>query len=591
MQRRTHTCGGLRGTDAGKRVILNGWVARTRDHGGLLFIDLRDRYGKTQVVVRPEDNQELYEKASGFHGEWVVSVEGDVIARPEGTVNRQMDTGEIEVHARSIEVLNQCPPLPFAIEEEEVHASEELRLRYRYLELRRPEMQEVFALRHRFNDIVRNHFTEQGFIEIETPYMVKSTPEGARDYLVPSRVHPGKFYALPQSPQIYKQLLMMAGFDRYYQIARCFRDEDLRSDRQPEFTQVDVELSFPDIEMIFELAESLFGKIFKGTWDVDLPKSFPRYTYAEVMAKYGTDKPDLRFGMPMVNVTEFLRETDFRIVKGAIEKGGIALGICVKGEAGRTRKQIAEFEAVAKEAGLGGILPLKVTDDVATGSLAQHLSLENLHSMIKAMEAQPGDLLLLAVGPREQTQKGLGALRLHLGHELKLIKERDVSIFWVTEFPLFEADPETGEITSSHHPFTGCSEEDIPLLDSNPLNVRSLSYDLVVNGSEVLSGSIRISNPDLQRKVLSLLGIGEKEAERRFGFLLEALQYGAPPMGGFAIGIDRVMMILTDNSIRDVIAFPKTLLAASLMDGCPSEVDEKLLKDLFIKSVQPPDEK
>jgi len=591
MPRRTHTCGELRADDAGKRVILNGWVARTRDHGGLIFIDLRDRYGKTQVVVRPEEDEALYKGASGFHGEWVVSVEGEVALRPSGTANRQMPTGEIEVHARQIEVLNRCPPLPFAIEEEEVHASEELRLRYRYLDLRRPEMQEIFALRHRVGDIVRDHFTGHGFVEIETPHLVKSTPEGARDYLVPSRVHPGKFYALPQSPQIYKQILMVAGFDKYFQIVRCFRDEDLRSDRQPEFTQVDVELSFPDVEMIFELGESLFCKIFKAAWDVELSIPFARFTYSEVMAKYGTDKPDLRFGMPLCDVTEYLQDTDFRIVKELLAKGGVGLGICLKGEADRTRRQIGEFEEVAKKEGLGGILPIKLTAEGPQGALASHLSAASLKGLTDGMDAVPGDLLLLAVGPREETQKGLGALRLHLGQALGLIRQRDVSIFWVTEFPLFETDPQTGAVTSSHHPFTGFFDEDLPLLDSNPLAVRSLAYDMVVNGSEVLSGSIRISSPEVQRKVLSILGIGEEEATRRFGFLLEALRYGSPPTGGFAIGFDRVIMVLTGKSIRDVIAFPKTLLATSLMDGCPSEVDEGLLKDLNIRVVPPKDAK
>jgi aspartyl-tRNA synthetase len=581
----------LRAQDAGKQVVLSGWVARMRDHGGVLFIDLRDRYGKTQVVVRPEEDQALYEKANGLHGEWVISVEGEVALRPQGAVNRQIPTGEIEVHTRHIEVLNQCPPLPFPVEEEEINPTEEMRLRYRYLDLRRAEMQEIFALRHRVYGMAREHFAQHDFLEIETPFLVKSTPEGARDYLVPSRVHPGKFYALPQSPQIYKQILMVAGFDRYFQIVRCFRDEDLRSDRQPEFTQIDIELSFPDIDTIFGVAESLFCKIFKAAWDVDLPTPFPRFTYAEAMAKYGSDKPDMRFGMPLVNLTELLRDTDFRIVKESLEKGGAALGICVKGEAGRTRKQIAEFEEAAKKSGLGGILPLKLTMEGAQGSLAQHLSETDLRNVMERMEAQIGDLLLIAVGSREETQRGLGALRLYLGEALGLIPERMVSIFWVTEFPLFERDPETGRLASAHHPFTGFFDEDTALLDTNPLAVRSYSYDMVLNGSEVLSGSIRISNPEVQRKIFSLLGIGEDEAARRFGFLLEALKYGAPPMGGFAIGLDRVIMILTGKSIRDVIAFPKTLLAASLMDGCPSEVDEKLLRDLYIQSVPPMDAK
>ncbi len=591
MRRRTHTCGELRAHDAGKQVFLSGWVARIRDHGGLLFLDLRDRYGKTQVVIRPEEDSVLYEKASGLHGEWVISVEGEVALRPPGAVNRQISTGEVEVHARDIEVLNQCLPPPFPVEEEEIHPSEEMRLRYRYLDLRRSEMQEIFALRHRVYGIAREHLTTHGFLEIETPFLVKSTPEGARDYLVPSRVHPGKFYALPQSPQIYKQILMVAGFDRYFQIVRCFRDEDLRSDRQPEFTQVDVELSFPDIDTIFGIAESLFCKIFKAAWDVDLPSPFPRFTYSEVMAKYGTDKPDLRFGMPLVDVTEDLRDTDFRIVKEALEKDGAARGICVKGEAGRTRKQIADFEEAAKNAGLGGILPVKLTTEGVQGALAQHLSEATLRTITERMGAQQGDLLLFAVGAREETQKGLGALRLHLGETLGLIQPQSISIFWVTEFPLFEKDPVTGDLASAHHPFTGFFDEDIALLDTNPLAVRSHAYDMVVNGSEVLSGSIRISNPEVQRRIFSLLGINDEEATRRFGFLLEALRYGAPLMGGFAVGFDRVIMVLTGKSIRDVIAFPKTLLAASLMDGCPSEVDEKLLKDLYIQFVPPPDAK
>jgi aspartyl-tRNA synthetase len=586
MKRRTHTCGELRKQDVGHTVHLQGWVHRSRDLGGLVFIDLRDRYGKTQLVVHPEENADLAALAHELHAEWVIEVDGTVQERPAAMVNKNMSTGEIEVKLSALHVLNKCQPLPFQIDEA-AKATEELRLKYRYLDLRRPEMQEILLLRQRIGNVVREHFTAEGFCEIETPFLVKSTPEGARDYLVPSRIFPAQFYALPQSPQLYKQLLMVAGMDRYFQIVKCFRDEDLRSDRQPEFTQVDVEISFADRDMIFDTAERLFVKILKEGWGIDLETPFPRLSYNFVTETYGSDKPDLRFGLPFINVTEDLTATDFRLIANAIEQGGVVLGIRVEGKAEVSRKEIGELEEMARASGLQGILSLKYTAEGFTGALAGKVDADTLKAVAEQMEAKPGDLILLAVGKKSQVLKGLGVYRRKLADRFKLFDPNahtNPSIFWVTDFPLFERDEDTGEVSASHHPFTGWMREDDHLLDTEPWNVRSTSYDLVMNGSELISGSIRIHDQEQQAKVFQMLGIAPDEAELRFGFLLEALKYGAPPMGGMAIGFDRTIMALTGGSIRDVIAFPKTNLAQSLMDGCPSPVNPQLLKDLHIET-------
>jgi aspartyl-tRNA synthetase len=584
MQTRTHTCGQLRKTDANRQVILQGWVARARDLGGLIFIDLRDRYGKTQCVVHPEDNPELAALAHTLRAEWVIEVHGNVIARPDGMINNEMVTGEIEVKVRAIEVLNQSPVLPFQLDDA-AKATEELRLKYRYLDLRRPEMQEILKLRHQMANVVRDHFSAEDFIEIETPFLVKSTPEGARDYLVPSRVFPTQFYALPQSPQIYKQILMVAGFDRYFQIVRCFRDEDLRSDRQPEFTQVDVELSFPTLDMIFSVAERLFVKLLRAAWGIEITTPFPRLSYREVIEKYGSDKPDLRYGMAFSSVTEHLRGSEFRVVAGAIEQGGVAIGLNLEGKAELSRKEVGGVEELAKSCGLSGILPLKVTAEGFAGVLAGKVSDESLRALAAQLQAKPGDLLLIAVGKKSEVLKGMGVFRRRLAEEFKLFnpdEHANPCLFWVLNFPLFERDEETGEVSPSHHPFTGYLPEDEALVETEPWNVRSTAFDLVMNGSELISGSIRIHDPKQQSRIFRLLGISDEEAEVRFGFLVDALRYGAPPMGGFAIGFDRLIMNLTNKSIRDVIAFPKTNLAQSLMDGCPSPVNPQLLKDLAL---------
>jgi aspartyl-tRNA synthetase len=585
MKRRTHTCGSLRKSDAGKTVCLQGWIHRSRNLGGLIFIDLRDRYGKTQLVIHPQESPALAAQAQEFHNEWVLEVEGIVNARPEGMINKDLPTGEIEVQLTSVQVLNRCPALPFQLDEA-AKANEDLRLKYRYIDLRRPELQDTFVLRHKIAQVVRQHFSEEDFLEIETPCLVKSTPEGARDYLVPSRVFPGQFYALPQSPQLYKQLLMVAGMDRYFQIVRCFRDEDLRSDRQPEFTQVDVEMSFPDRDMIFDVAERLFKKIIKAGWGTDLATPFPRLTYNHVMETYGSDKPDLRFGLPFTEVTDHLRGSEFRVLVSALEQGGVVIGLTLEGKAGLSRKDIGELEELAKSSGLEGILPLKYTAEGFAGVLAGKVAEANLQAVADALKAKPGDLMLMAVGKKSHVLKGLGVLRRKLADKFNLFdpdSHENPSLFWVIDFPLFERDEETGDVSPSHHAFTGYNAEDEHLLDSEPWNVRSMSYDLVMNGSELISGSIRIHDPVQQAKIFKLMGISDEDAEQRFGFLVEALKYGAPPMGGLAIGLDRMIMCLTGGSIRDVIAFPKTNLAQSLMDGCPSTVNPQLVKDLSLK--------
>ncbi|MBU1919387.1 aspartate--tRNA ligase [bacterium] len=589
MKKRTHTCGQLTKADLNQTVTLQGWVASHRDLGGLLFIDLRDRYGKTQVVVHPEETPDLAGIAHTLHSEWVVEITGIVQARPEGMINKDMMTGEIEIKVSHLDILNTCPPLPFQIEDSS-KANEELKLKYRYLDLRRPEMQEVLMLRHHISNIVREHFSAEDFIEVETPFLVKSTPEGARDYLVPSRIFEGSFYALPQSPQIYKQLLMVAGFDKYFQIARCFRDEDLRSDRQPEFTQIDVEMSFVDQNEIFDVIERLFVKILKEAWNQDLRTPFPRITYNECIEKYGSDKPDLRYGLEFHNLTEHFKGCEFHVIATALQEGGVVIGLNLKGKADLSRKQVTELEELAKKAGLAGILPLKLTAEGFKGVLAGKVDDQTLKAVAEQCQASEGDLLLMGIGKKSSILKGLGVLRVKLAEHFSLFDPIDrskTSIFWVVDFPLFERDETTGEVSPSHHPFTGFHPDDEPMLTTEPWNVRSTAYDLVMNGNELLSGSIRIHDSKQQAMIFDLLGISEEEIKLRFGFLVDALKYGAPPMGGMAIGFDRVIMVLTNRPIRDVIAFPKTTLAQSLMDGCPSPIDPQLLTDLHLALIPP----
>ncbi len=583
FNRRTHTNGELRFKDAGKTVTLNGWVNSRRDLGGLIFITLRDRYGITQIVFEPEGESALYEAAKKLRNEFVVSVEGVVRTRPEDMVNPAMETGEIEVIAEKLVILNEAETTPFPISDK-TEASEELRLKYRYLDLRRKEMQNNLLLRHKMYQIVRKYFDSKNFVEVETPVLMKSTPEGARDYLVPSRIHKGKFYALPQSPQTYKQLLMVAGMDRYFQITKCFRDEDLRADRQPEFTQIDVEMSFVDTEDVFEIVEELMKILFKEIKDYDIELPLKRLPYNEAMEKYGSDKPDLRFGMEIVNLNEAVKNSEFRVFKDSSESG-IVGGLLAKGCAGYSRSKLDGLTKFVKELGAGGLVWMKVKEGVLESPVAKFLSDEEKEKILSAMNAENDDLILIVSGSKNKSLNILGALRLEMAKRMELIKpDSKPSLIWVTDFPLLEWDEETNRYYAMHHPFTSPRVEDLELLESDPGKVRARAYDLVLNGNEIAGGSIRIHSSDVQHKMFNALGISKEEAEEKFGFLMNAFKFGAPPHGGIAFGFDRMAMLFADkSSIRDMIAFPKTTSALSLMDNSPSTVDEAQLKELHIK--------
>jgi aspartyl-tRNA synthetase len=563
----------------GERVFLQGWVQRRRDLGGLLFLDLRDRSGVAQVVVRPEDHPEIVAALAAVRAEWVVEVEGEVVARE--SVNPKMPTGEIEVVAGRAAVLAQSDALPYALDGH-AEASEETRLKYRYLELRRPELQRNLILRHRVTQEARRYFDEQGFLDIETPILTRSTPEGARDYLVPSRVHAGEFYALPQSPQLFKQLLMIAGFERYVQIARCFRDEDLRADRQPEFTQIDVEMSFPTEETVYELIEGLFARVFPVI-GVEVSTPFRRLTYADAMARYGVDRPDLRFGAEIRDVTGATRGSSFRVFEKASIEGGVVRALVVPGGAATSRSKLDGWNDLAKKLGLPGLLHLKRQGGEPVFSVKEGLSADERARLAEALGVGEGDLALLAAGAAATVAPALGALRLELARQLGWIPENRWEFVWVTDFPLFEWHPDDGRWYSMHHPFTSPDPRDLDRLERDPGSVRARAYDVVLNGTELGGGSIRIHDPRLQSQVFRLLGIGEEEARRRFGFLLDALRFGAPPHGGLALGLDRmVMMMAGATSLRDVIAFPKSASATDLMTEAPSEVDPKQLEELSI---------
>ncbi len=581
--RRTHTCGELTAKNIGDQVILNGWVGPRRDLGGVIFIDLRDRYGVTQVVFK-EDDDALHAKAEQLRAEYVIGIKGKVISRGEGNVNRKMPTGEVEIEATELVIYSEAETPPFEIKDG-ISTNEEVRLKYRYLDLRRPEVQEKMMLRSKFYQSVREFYHDLNFAEVETPVLMRSTPEGARDYLVPSRVNAGKFFALPQSPQTYKQLLMVSGYDRYFQIVKCFRDEDLRADRQPEFTQVDVEMSFVDEEAVFETHEALWKKVFKDTIEHEVEAPFPRMTYEEAMNTYGSDKPDTRFGLEFKDFSEIVKDAEFKVFSGTVKDGGGVVGITVPGQGDMGRGAIDRLtDRVKKETGAGGLIYIKMQEDGPLCSVAKFLTDEIVDQMVEKSGANEGDLVLILAGPKPDVLKQLGQLRLMMGKEFDLIDESKYNFLWVTEFPLLEWDPETHRYYAMHHPFTAPKQEDLELMDSEPGKVKARAYDLVLNGNELGGGSIRIHNQDMQRKVFELLGISEKEAEEKFGFLLDAFKYGAPPHGGIAFGVDRAVMLLTGaKSLRDVIAFPKNQKAQSLMDNSPDTVDEDQLNELHIQ--------
>lgn len=581
---RTHTCGELRERNIGEKVVLNGWVDRRRDLGGLIFIWLRDRYGITQVVFEPDINKVSYELAKKLRSEFVISIEGIVRKRPDDAINKDLVTGRVDVLADNLIILNEAETPPFAIKDE-TDAFEDLRLKYRYLDLRRPALQKVLLLRHRMYQLVRKYFDENNFVEVETPILMKSTPEGARDYLVPSRVHKGKFYALPQSPQQYKQLLMVSGFDRYFQIVKCFRDEDLRADRQPEFTQIDVEMSFITQEQIFAMVEGLMELLFKEIWNLELSLPLKRLSYEEAMMKYGSDKPDLRFGMELQYLNDVFQKSEFKVFRDAIDSNGIASGIVAAGCASFSRNQIDGLTNFVKNLGAKGLVWFKVQENGVDSPTAKFLSEEEIKKLISVTNAEQNDLILVLAGEKNSTLNQLGALRLELAKRLELVKpETPPQLLWVTEFPLFEWNEESKRYFAMHHPFTSPKLEEVELLEKDPGKIKAQAYDLVLNGSEIAGGSIRIHNSELQSRMFKALGISDEEAKQKFGFLMNAFKYGAPPHGGIAFGFDRMTMLFAGvDSIRDTIAFPKTASAVSLMDECPSEVSEEQLKELHIK--------
>jgi aspartyl-tRNA synthetase len=573
--------GSLTRADVGKRVKLQAWVARRRDLGGLVFLWLRDRSGIAQVVVRPEEAPEVAAALEPVRGEWVVEVAGRVAARTPDMVNPKMATGEVEVVAERATVLSKCDPLPYSLDAH-AEANEDLRLKYRFLELRRPEVQEKIVLRHRITHEVRSYFDDQGFVEVETPILTKSTPEGARDYLVPSRVHRGEFYALPQSPQLFKQLLMISGFEKYLQIARCFRDEDLRADRQPEFTQIDLEMSFSTEEDVYALVEGLFARVFPIV-GVHPRTPFRRLRHAEAIARYGVDRPDLRFGAEIQDVTDAARESSFKVFAKAAAEGGAVRGLVVPGGAATSRSQTDLWGEAAKRHGLPGLLTLKRSDGQIAFTVKEGLTAADRERLAAALGLREGDLAVLAAGAPDVVSTALGALRLELARQRGWIPENRWEFVWVTDFPLLEWHAEDGRWYSTHHPFTSPDPRDLERLESDPGSVHALAYDVVLNGTELGGGSIRIHDPEIQSRVFRVLGIGEEEARSRFGFLLDALRLGAPPHGGLALGLDRLVMLMTGaTSLRDVIAFPKTASATDLMTDAPSAVDARQLRELSI---------
>jgi aspartyl-tRNA synthetase len=578
---RTHTCGELRAPHEGQNVVLLGWVHRVRDLGGVVFFDLRDRHGLTQVVTRA--GSDAAANASKIRPEFVVAVTGQVVARARDAFNPKLATGEIEVAASAVDILNEARTPPFSINDD-APVAEETRLRYRYLDLRRGGLQDNLILRHRVTLAARRYFDAHGFLEIETPILTRSTPEGARDYLVPSRVHPGEFFALPQSPQIFKQILMIAGLDRYVQIVRCFRDEDLRADRQPEFTQIDVEVSFASEELIYGIVEGAIREMFAAAGrEVETP--FPRITFDDAMAKYGSDKPDLRPGMPIADLGGRFADSAFSVFRDAVAAGGVVRGIVVTGGGRYSRKDLDDLTAQARQAGASGLVWVRLAESALQSSALKAAGEAPLRAAFEDAGGQAGDLLLIAAGPASTVGGVLGQLRLSIAKRENLLRPDDFRPLWVTGFPLFEWKPDENRWDPMHHPFTAPRHEDVPLLDTDPSKVRARAYDLALNGSEIAGGSIRIHRADVQRQIFRLLGISDEDAKARFGFFLDALQYGTPPHGGIAFGLDRIVALLCgEGSIREVIAFPKTAQAVDLMAGAPSTVDARQLKELHIRT-------
>lgn len=577
--RRTHTCGELTKKEVGKKVVLQGWVDSRRDHGGIIFIDLRDRYGKTQIVFDEKSGAEAHKKAYSLRREFVIEVEGIVRERKKGTEKKEWATGEIELHCYNLEILSQAETPPLEIDDR-IEAGEESRLKYRYLDLRRPIMQHRLLFRSEVAQLVRNFLVSQNFVELETPFLIRSTPEGARDYIVPSRVNPGKVYSLPQSPQLYKQILMVAGFDRYFQLARCLRDEDLRADRQPEFTQIDVEMSFPEEEDIYNLGDKLIYYLFKKSLGIELKIPFPRITYEEAVRKYGIDKPDLRFGMELIDVTEILQKSDFEIFKKA------KLIKCINAQqcAYFSRRDIEDLTNIAKNYNAKGLVAMKILGEKIESNVAKYINKKLTQELLEKTRAKEGDLLLIVADEPKITNTSLAHVRNELGKKLNLCNPSNFEFCWVVDFPLFEWNEEEGKWDAAHHIFTMPKKEHINYLEKDPSKVKAQCYDLVLNGVELASGSIRIHKQDIQEKVMKVVGIDKKDAEKKFGFLLEAFKYGAPPHGGFAIGFDRlVAMMLGLNDIREVIAFPKNKNAECPMDGCPTPPEERALRELHIK--------